>query len=186
MWSFESQSRVKVKVVKWCRKKWFDHNQMYIYHKQCEILQKNHRNSSNIQFQWFPIEKGRKLCKRKRWNGWSKKMIELETTTFSEPPGRQLSDGKPWIPQKNVPIWEKSVCVCVVLVPFGPFPQRINGKSLKLNVWAVLVIFLARFHIVCDRYTSDYDHFTFSDTIWPLLLSPDVGTQMITLAETAS
>ena len=41
VWSFESQSRVKVKVVKWCRKKWFDHNQMYIYHKQCEILQKN-------------------------------------------------------------------------------------------------------------------------------------------------
>ena len=75
VWSFESQSRVKVKVVKWCRKKWFDHNQMYIYHKQCEILQKNHRNSSNIQFQWFPIEKGRKLCKRKRWNGWSKSLL---------------------------------------------------------------------------------------------------------------
>ena len=75
VWSFESQSRVKVKVVKWCRKKWFDHNQMYIYHKQCEILQKNHRNSSNIQFQWFPIEKGRKLCKRKRWNGWSKSIF---------------------------------------------------------------------------------------------------------------
>ena len=33
VWSFESQSRVKVKVVKWCRKKWFDHNLMYIYHK---------------------------------------------------------------------------------------------------------------------------------------------------------
>ena len=40
VWSFESQSRVKVKVVKWCRKKWFDHNLMYIYHKQYEILQK--------------------------------------------------------------------------------------------------------------------------------------------------
>ena len=40
VWSFESQSRVKLKVVKWCRKKWFDHNLMYIYHKQCEILQK--------------------------------------------------------------------------------------------------------------------------------------------------
>ena len=46
--------------------------------------------------------------------------------------------------------------------------------------------FFVRFHIVCDRYTSDYDHFTFTDTIWPLLLSPDFGTQMITLAETAS
>ena len=42
-----------------------------------------------------------------------------------------------------------------------------------------------KFHIVCDRYTSDYVHFTFSDTIWPLLLQPNFGTQMITLAETA-
>ena len=63
---------------------------------------------------------------------------------------------------------------------------QINGKSLKLAVWAVSVIFFVRFHIVCDRYTSDYDQITFSDTIWPLLLSPDFGTQMITLAETAS
>ena len=46
--------------------------------------------------------------------------------------------------------------------------------------------FFVRFHIVCDRYTSDYAHFTFSDTIWPLLLSPNFGTQMITLTETAS
>ena len=26
-------------------KKWNEHNVMYIYHKQCEILQKNHQNS---------------------------------------------------------------------------------------------------------------------------------------------
>ena len=44
----------------------------------------------------------------------------------------------------------------------------------------------AWFHIVCGRYTSDYAYFTFSDTIWPLLLSPDFGTQMITLAEIAT
>ena len=31
VWSFESQSRVKVKVVKWRRKKWNEHNLMYIY-----------------------------------------------------------------------------------------------------------------------------------------------------------
>ena len=48
------------------------------------------------------------------------------------------------------------------------------------------MIFFARFHIVCDRYTSDYAHFTFSDTTWPLLLSSNFGTQMITLAETAT
>ena len=44
--------------------------------------------------------------------------------------------------------------------------------------------FFVRFHILCDRYTSDYAHFTFSDTIWPLFLSPNFGTQMKPLAET--
>ena len=32
---------VKIKVVKWCRKKWNEHYLMYIYHKQCEIKQTN-------------------------------------------------------------------------------------------------------------------------------------------------
>ena len=51
--SFESQSWVKVKVVVVSEKvKWA----WYIYHKQCEILQKIHWNSSNGQFQWFPID----------------------------------------------------------------------------------------------------------------------------------
>ena len=43
------------------------------------------------------------------------------------------------------------------LLHFGPLPQKINGKSVKFAAW---------FHIVCDSYTSDYAHFTFSDTIW--------------------
>ena len=34
---FQKKSWVKVKVVKWCRKKLNEHNLMYIYHKQCEI-----------------------------------------------------------------------------------------------------------------------------------------------------
>ena len=57
-------------------------------------------------------------------------------------------------------------------------------KTVKLAVWAVSLIFSAGFHIVCDRYTSDYAHFTFSDTIWPL--SPIFRTHNMTLAETAS
>ena len=48
VFSFESQSWVKVKVVKWCL--------VYIYHQQCEILQKILWNSSSGQFQWFPID----------------------------------------------------------------------------------------------------------------------------------
>ena len=47
---------MKVKVVKWCRKKWNEHNLMYIYHKQCETKQKNQWNSSNGQLHWFPID----------------------------------------------------------------------------------------------------------------------------------
>ena len=58
--SFESQSWVKVKVVKWCRKKWNEHNLMYIYHKQYEIKQKIQWNSSNGQLHLFPIDS---LCK---------------------------------------------------------------------------------------------------------------------------
>ena len=93
-----------------------------------------------------------------------------------------------WAAITPVPIWEKSICFCIVLVHYWPLPQKINGKSLKLAVWAVSVNFFLRFHIVCDRWQimTDYAHFTFSDTIWPLLLSPNFGTQMNTLAETAS
>ena len=47
---------MKVKVAKWCRKKWNEHNLMYIYHKQCETKQKNQWNSSNGQLHWFPID----------------------------------------------------------------------------------------------------------------------------------
>ena len=72
---------------------------------------------------------------------------------------------------------------------FGPF-WTISTE----NQWEITEIgrlscfseFFVRFHILCDWYTSDYAHFTFSDTIWLLLLSPNFGTQMITLAETAS
>ena len=55
---FEFQSWMKVKVVKWCRKKkkWNEHNLMHIYHKQCEIMQKNQWNSSNGKHYWFTIE----------------------------------------------------------------------------------------------------------------------------------
>ena len=40
--------------------------------------------------------------------------------------------------------------------------------------------------VVIHRYISDRAHFTFSDTIWSLSLSPICRTQIMTLAETAS
>ena len=50
---YESCKWVKVKVVKWCQKKWNEHNLMYICHKQCEIMHNIQRNSSNGQFHCF-------------------------------------------------------------------------------------------------------------------------------------
>ena len=38
--SYHHTRPMKVKVVKWCRKKWNKPNLMYIYHKQSEIMQK--------------------------------------------------------------------------------------------------------------------------------------------------
>ena len=49
---------IHVKVVKWCRKKWNEHNLMCIYHKQCEIMQKIQWNSSKANFTDFPLTDG--------------------------------------------------------------------------------------------------------------------------------
>ena len=53
--SYHHTRPMKVKVVKWCRKKWNEHNLMTIYHKQCEIKQKIQWNSSNGQLQPFML-----------------------------------------------------------------------------------------------------------------------------------
>ena len=49
---------IHVKVVKWCRKEWNEHNLMYIYHKQCEIMQKSQWNSSKANITDFPLTDG--------------------------------------------------------------------------------------------------------------------------------
>ena len=49
---------IHVKVVKWCRKEWNEHNLMYIYHKQCEIMQKIQWNNSKANFTDFPLTDG--------------------------------------------------------------------------------------------------------------------------------
>ena len=68
---FEFQSWMKVKVVKWCRKKkkWNEHNLMHIYHKQCEIMQKNQwkDRSPRSSYYWrkshrYILELQSKLC----------------------------------------------------------------------------------------------------------------------------
>ena len=46
--------------------------------------------------------------------------------------------------------------------------------------------FFVWFHIVYDRYTLEYAHFTYFNTIWPLSLSSNFGTAFITLAHSLS
>ena len=54
------------------------------------------------------------------------KIIATKTTTFSESPGRQLSDCIPWIPQKSFPIRPLSVPI-----PF--VPQEWISQSSRLD-----------------------------------------------------
>ena len=39
-----------------------------------------------------------------------------------------------WIPLKNFCSTTRRACVCIVLVHYGPFPQEVNEKSVKLAV----------------------------------------------------
>ena len=66
-----------------------------------------------------------------------------------------------WIPLKKFCKRTRRVCVWVGLVHFGRYSQEVNEKSVKLAVWAVSLIFFVWFHIVCERYTSDWAYFTF-------------------------
>ena len=51
--SFGFQKPMKVKVVKWGRKNWNDHDLMHIYHEQCEIIQTIEWKGSNGQIHCF-------------------------------------------------------------------------------------------------------------------------------------
>ena len=140
---------MKMKVVIWCRKKWNEHNLMYIYHKQCEIKQKIQWNSSNGQLHWFPIDflwkwpiMDQNCANANAWfSDWRKKLIL--TNRFSVCGTPQNS-------------WKLSTA---------------HSENSEIGHLSCFIEFFVWFHIVCDRYTSDYAHFTFSDTIWPLSLS---------------
>ena len=69
-----------------------------------------------------------------------------------------------WIPLKKICKRTRRVCVCIVLVHFGRFPQEVNEKSVKLAVWAVSLNFLHDFTLfVVDihqiRLISLFRHF---------------------------
>ena len=80
---------IHVKVVKWCRKKWNEHNLMCIYHKQCEIMQKNRWNSSKANFTDFPLTDGAAveqqcLCKWLQEIDWKRKSISVHKPARNE------------------------------------------------------------------------------------------------------
>ena len=91
----------------------------------------------------------------------------------------------PWILQKISNLGQ----MCLRLHNFGPLWTNFTGNQWEISEVCRLscfIDFFVWFHIVCDRYTSDYAHFTFSDTIWPLSLSSDFGTRSCTHTDTAS
>ena len=70
----------------------------------------------------------------------------------------------------QIPIREKSVSVCIVLVHWGPFPQEIYGKSVMLAVSAVSLNFLFDFILfvidihqimLISLFPTPFDHFHF-------------------------
>ena len=61
--------------------------------------------------------------------------------------------------------------------------------SLRCLIWMdgwMRTSVLVWIHIVCDRYSLEYAHFTYFNTIWPLSLSSNFGTAFITLAHSLS
>ena len=60
--AIECRKGVKVKVVKWCWKKWNGPILMHIYAKQCEIMQKNRWKRSNGQIHCFCKGKSAPWC----------------------------------------------------------------------------------------------------------------------------
>ena len=85
---------------------------------------------------------------------------------FSESPGRQLSDGIPWMP----PLFQ-SEKKRLRLHSLGPLWTISTGHQWEISEAGRLscfIDFFVWFYIVCDRYTSDYGHFIFSDIIWLL------------------
>ena len=64
----------KLKVAKWCWKQRNEHNLMYIYHKQCENMQKIQWKCSNGQIQCFYKGTSGALCWKPKKQGRQEKL----------------------------------------------------------------------------------------------------------------
>ena len=57
------------------------------------------------------------------------------------------------------------------------FAANSKDNCVRVSAW---------FHIVCDRYTLEYAHFTYFNTIWPLSLSSGFGSEVYPWPENLS
>ena len=161
---------------------------------------------------WFPVEmvhNGPKLCKRKRFFLCCIKNSEVSNSKFQTPLtlSSHNSDKKNYINKKHHIFrkpWTSAFRWCTLdtsekcsnlrkkrlrLHSFGPLwtlSTDYQWEISEVGHLSCFIDFFVWFHIVCDRYTLDYVHFTFSDTIWPLSLSSDFGTRSCTHTDTAS
>ena len=112
-----------------------------------------------------------------------------KSTTFSESPGHILRQGGTLDESYYWKILSNSSFSFSCFACFWGFQQRAPDVAcIKHWIWPFELFhwIFACFHIVCDRYTSDYAHFTFSDTIWSLSLPSDFGNRSCTHIDTAS
>ena len=106
--SYECGKWMKVKVAKWCWKKWNGPILMHIYDKQCEIMQKNQWKGPN--FQTWCFYNGRSLSDRssllKRRKQGRLKRILLKILNRYDP--SRVGPCESWRPEdsKNVVLFE--------------------------------------------------------------------------------
>ena len=130
-----SRSRSKLKVVKWGFKKWNQHILMYIYAKQCEILQKNRWKSSNGQNHCFCNGKSAPRCwKHGKLGKLKRKLLKIfKYYTISRVP--PLESWRPEV-SENVVVFARGsflseVIGCQSLVIFQFFSKAKCGVTKK-------------------------------------------------------
>ena len=95
----------------------------------------------------------------------------------------------PYIGHTLSKVWVICVLVSQVCVFFGVFSTELlplPGKITEVGRLSLFIEFFVGFHIVCDRYTLEYAHFTYFNTIWPLSLSSGFGSEVYPWPENLS
>ena len=95
----------------------------------------------------------------------------------------------PYIGHTLSKVWVICILVSQVFVFFGVFSTELLTlpcKITEVDRLSLFIDFFVGFHIVCDRYTLEYAHFTYFNTIWPLSLSSGFGSEVYPWPENLS